>query len=193
MIGSWGRFRLQLPSARFFQPGGVPKWSKGTVCKTVIRRFKSGRHLQPSGRRGVAHGPSNRRRAAIRNLPKTVIRFANFRYRVQVPERREFGKDIGSAHRHAETRTPVSQRTRRIRRSRGRSQASISRTTSSHVRYFGRSLRATAAIERGTTARVLDDSRDRCKGIGARRRFPPLESARISGRRGPGLNDVPLL
>ena len=26
--------------------GGVPKWSKGTVCKTVIRRFKSGRHLQ---------------------------------------------------------------------------------------------------------------------------------------------------
>jgi hypothetical protein len=26
--------------------GVVPKWSKGTVCKTVIRQFKSGRRLQ---------------------------------------------------------------------------------------------------------------------------------------------------
>ncbi len=28
--------------------GAVPKWPKGTVCKTVIRRFESARHLQPS-------------------------------------------------------------------------------------------------------------------------------------------------
>ncbi len=26
----------------------MPKWPKGTVCKTVIRRFESGRHLQSS-------------------------------------------------------------------------------------------------------------------------------------------------
>ena len=28
-----------------FQVGGVAKWPKATVCKTVIRRFESGRRL----------------------------------------------------------------------------------------------------------------------------------------------------
>jgi hypothetical protein len=28
-----------------FEVGGVAKWSKATVCKTVIRRFESGRRL----------------------------------------------------------------------------------------------------------------------------------------------------
>ena len=36
------RFSVTMP-VRFF--GGVAKWSKATVCKTVIREFKSHRRL----------------------------------------------------------------------------------------------------------------------------------------------------
>ena len=40
----------QLINILVFSLGVVPKWSKGSVCKTAIRRFESGRRLNKTAR-----------------------------------------------------------------------------------------------------------------------------------------------
>lgn len=60
--------------------GGVPKWTKGTDCKSVIRGFESHRRLIEFTPRevGITYGDVDSFAAALESPPALVERFSPF-------------------------------------------------------------------------------------------------------------------